>query len=95
MKLIAERKANGLDEDICRRATGIVLAESRDYVGAKVIFTQVVRRNPEDVISRLYFAEALHQMGDDSLAIEQCEAALRSDPDFSPATELLNVLMVR
>jgi eukaryotic-like serine/threonine-protein kinase len=95
MKLIAEKEASGLDGNLCRRAKGMVLAESGDHVGAKVIFTQLVRKNPGDCVSRWFLAQVLHQLGEDSQAIEQCEAALRSNPDFAPAIDLLNILLVR
>lgn len=88
--------ANGavVDALMIRRAKGVVLVESRDYVAAKVVFSELVRLNPDDSISRYYFAVVLHELGDDAQAIQQCESALKSNPNFAPARELLNVLLL-
>lgn len=77
-----------------RRAKGIVLVELQDYVAAKVLLSELVRVNPDDSISRYYFAVTLHELGDDAQAIQQCEAALSVDPNFAPARQLLNVLLL-
>ncbi len=90
-----DRKADGAVEALLlRRAKGIVLVESRDHVAAKVLFSELVRLSPDDCISCYFFAVTLHELNDDSQAIQQCEAALKANPNFAPARELLNVLLV-
>lgn len=83
-----------VDAMLIGRAKGIVLVELRDYIAAKVLFSELVRLNPDDSISRYYFAVVLHELGDDTQAIDQCEAVLKADPNFAPARELLNVLLL-
>lgn len=95
LSLILHAEKDGLDPKALRRAKAMVLLESKDYLAAKIMLAELVRVLPDDPVCRLYFAFALSELGDVEPAVEQCEAALKLQPDFARARELRNVLLNR
>jgi cytochrome c-type biogenesis protein CcmH/NrfG len=71
------------------------LLATKDPRGAATILKPVVDADDSAVDARFLLARAFSAMGDIAAAIAQLEAALRIDPTFAAASDLLERLQKR
>lgn len=93
----AIRELRGVLETDAGRATawsdlGVCYLTKNDLDTAKRCFESSLALNPDDAKTRTNYAVALYDSGEEKRALEQCQRALESDPNYEKAQGLLKFI---